>query len=101
MTDELIPFVEAEEVPVVRDDEARLNLTWNGQNGDLPDNIIFDATDAEIRAWAAEAIQAGSVPGINADRNADFSDFVVERYQSTDDRPWNVVMLRPKVPFGY
>lgn len=27
---------------------ARLNITWNGQNGDLPDPVSWHASDREI-----------------------------------------------------
>ena len=45
---------------------ARLNITWNGQNGDLPDPVSWHASDKEILRWAAEAVRSGSVPGITA-----------------------------------
>lgn len=80
--------------------EARLNITWNGQNGDLPDPVSFDATEAEIRGWAGEAIRGGGIPGIRADPNADLSGFVVDRFRATADTPYNRLFLRPKTPFG-
>ena len=80
--------------------QARLNITWQGQTGDLPDPISFDAPNASIQQWATEAIRSGGVPGINVDPNVDFSDFVVDRFPSREDRPWNSIQLRPKVPFG-
>lgn len=80
--------------------EARLNITFAGQNGDLPDPVSFDATDAEIREWATEAVTTGSVPGLNAAAGADFSDFVIDRYESTEARPYKLLQLRPKTPFG-
>lgn len=73
---------------------AKLNITYNGQNGDLADPVSFDATDAEIRQWAGEAIGNGSVAGINAVA-ADFGDFVVDRFRDSKS-----IFLRPKVPFG-
>lgn len=80
--------------------EARLNITYGGENGELPDPVSFDATDGDIKAWAAEAIQNGSVPGIKADVNADFTDFVVDRFSATEEVDHNRLMLRPKTPFG-
>lgn len=81
-------------------DQARLNITWNGQNGDLGDPVLFDATDTEIRGWATEAVRTGSVPGIVADPNADFTDFVIDRFAASDVTPFNRLMSRPKTPFG-
>jgi hypothetical protein len=80
------------------DHEAVLNITWSGQNGDLPNPIMFDSTDADVRRWATEAVHAG-VPGITADATANFQDFVVERFPSAAGLP-NRVVLRPKTPFG-
>jgi len=79
---------------VMEADMARLNVTYNGANGDLPDPVTRDASDADIKRWATEAVRAGSVPGIPADPNADFTDFVVDRF------PVARVMIRPKTPFG-
>lgn len=73
--------------------ELSLNITWDGTNGDLPDLVSADATDSQIRDWAAEAVRNGDVPGITADPNVNFSDFVVDRYPPK-------IFLRPKVPFG-
>jgi hypothetical protein len=78
--------------------EANLNVTFAGSNGDLTDPIPFDATDAEIKRWAAEAVLNGNVPGIDA-QTADFSDYVVDRFPAKDDLP-NRVAVRPKTPFG-
>jgi hypothetical protein len=80
--------------------EARVNITWAGQNGDLPDPVSYDATDAQVLAWATEALQAGSVPGIAPDRRADLRDFVVDRFPASAEVPWNRLFVRPKTPFG-
>ena len=80
--------------------QARLNLTWDGQNGDLPDTVPFDASDAELKAMAAEALRHGDVPGVAADPRADLTDFVVDRFAPTADIPWPRVFVRPKTPFG-
>lgn len=79
---------------------ASLNITVNGMNGDLPDPVMFDATDGDIKTWAAEAVSNGNIPGIDAIPNVDFTDFVVDRFAATEDRPANRLMLRPKTPFG-
>ena len=96
--------VEAEAIfegaDVVGDTEARVNITWSGQNGDMPQPVPYDATDGDIKQWVTEAVQNGTVPGIAADAEVDFTDFVVDRFASSEARPWNLVQLRPKTPFG-
>lgn len=79
--------------------QARLNVTWGGANGDLPDALAYDLTDTDVRRIATEAVQAGSIPGIPAAPDADFTDFVVDRFPSTDETE-NRLFVRPKVPFG-
>ena len=56
--------------------EAIVNVTWAGNNGDLRDPVSFDATDEEIRTWVTEAVRTGGVANIPLDPNADFTDFV-------------------------
>ena len=80
--------------------EARLNVTFAGQNGDLPDPVAFDAPDADVKRWVTESVRNGGVPGIQANATADFTDFVVDRFPATDDAPFNRMMVRPKTPFG-
>jgi len=80
--------------------QARLNITWARQNGDLPDPVNFDSTDQNIRDWATEAVRNGSVPGIVADPQVDFTDFIVDRFAATETRNYSVVQLRPKTAFG-
>ncbi len=80
--------------------EARLNITYGGQNGDLPDTVAFDATDGDVRTWATEAVRTGTVPGLRRDEQAAFHDFVVDRFPATEARPYNLIQLRPKTPFG-
>jgi hypothetical protein len=79
--------------------DARLNITYSGSNGDLPDFVSYDTPDSDIRRIASEAILSGSVPGIAA-VNADFSDFVIERFGATEVREFPLISLRPKTPFG-
>ena len=85
---------------VMQPGEARLNITIAGFNGDLPDPVAYDASDADVKQWATEAVRAG-IPGIPAQANPDFTDFVVDRFPASDVRPFPLVMLRPKTPFGY
>ena len=80
--------------------EARLNVTWAGSNGDLPDPVFFDAPDGDVKQMVAEAIRAGSVPGISADPHVNLTDFVVDRFSATAEVPFNRLFLRPKTPFG-
>lgn len=80
--------------------EATVNVTWNGFNGDLPDPVHFDSQDSDVKSWITEAVRNGDVPGIPADLNADFTDYVVDRFAATDEVPTNRIMLRPKTPFG-
>jgi hypothetical protein len=80
--------------------EARVNITWAGQNGDLPDTVAFDASDRAIRAWVTEAVRGGGVPGIARDVQADFADFVIDRFGANGTRGYNLIQVRPKTPFG-
>ena len=82
------------------DNEARVNVTWAGSNGDLAQPVPYNASDGDIKAWVTEAIRTGSVSGIPADAAADFRDFVVDRFAATVEIPTNRIFLRPKTPFG-
>lgn len=79
--------------------EARFNITWAGNNGDLVEAVPFDLGADDLRRLAQEAVQNG-IPGIPADQNANFADFVVDRFPSNDEVPDNRIFLRPKTPFG-
>jgi hypothetical protein len=89
-------------VPVVENLEgmARLTITLNGQQGDLPDPVAYDMTDGDLKQVATESVRAGDIPGIDAAPDADFTDFVVDRFPARDDVPFNRLALRPKTPFG-
>ena len=87
-------------VVAIPNDEARVNVTFAGQNGDLPDAVYFDSTDGDVRAMVTEAVRNGSIPGIPATADAEFGDFVVDRFASTEARPYNLIQMRPKTPFG-
>lgn len=80
--------------------EARVNITYGGLNGDLPDPVQFDAGDADVRGWVSEALRNGGVPGISATEDVDLSGYVVDRFASSEARPYNLIQLRPKTPFG-
>lgn len=85
--------------PLLGPTEARLNITYDGENADLPDSVRFDATDAEVKGWATEAVQNG-MPGIPANRAADFTNFIVDRFEANEATPFNRLMIRPKTEFG-
>ena len=87
-------------VPVLRDDQARVNITYAGSNGELPDPVSVDAADDEIKLMLTEALRAGDIPGIPADPQADLRDFVVDRFGPSEARPHHLLMVRPKTPFG-
>ncbi len=84
----------------MENDEAKVNVTYQGQNGDLNDPVYAEGSDAEIKTWVCEALQSGSVAGVGVHTNADLADFVVDRYQPTEERPYTLIQVRPKAPFG-
>lgn len=88
-------------VRVIKDDEARVNVTWKNNNGDLPDPVFRDSSEGDIRGWVTEAVRNGGVPGIAADRDANFADYVVDRFPPTEARPYNLIQVRPKTAFGW
>lgn len=79
---------------------ARLTITYGGQQGDLPDDVMFDATDEDLRRMATEAVRGGDVPGIDAVHDVNLTDFVVDRFGAREDVPFNRISIRPKTPFG-
>jgi hypothetical protein len=80
--------------------EARVNVTYSGANGDLPDPVPFDTTDVVIRGLVEEAIRTGTLPGVITDVNVKLTDFVVDRFVPNETREFNLIQLRPKTPFG-
>lgn len=81
-------------------ENARLNITWNGQNGDLVDPVPFDLSKGDILRVAEEAVRGGSVPGILADPDVNFSDFEVDRFSANEQIPQPRLFVRPKTPVG-
>lgn len=77
--------------------EAILTITYEGHQGDLEDPLPYDLPDNEVLRIAQEAVSSG-VTGI-PNTEADFTDFVVNRYPARDGLP-NRISLRPKTPFG-
>lgn len=84
----------------IRENEARVNVTFSGRNGDLPDPVSFDASDADIKAWVTEALRTGSIPGIPVAPDADLHDYMIDRFEATEARPYRLIQGRPKTPFG-
>jgi hypothetical protein len=78
--------------------EAVLNITYDGEQGELPDPVLYDASDADIIRWATEAVRGG-IPGITARADANLAGYVVQRFGSTADLP-NRVVCRPKTEYG-
>lgn len=85
----------------IKENEARVNITYGGKNGDLSDPVFFQSTDGDVKTWVTEAVRAGSVPGLDAAANADFADFVIDRFAASEARPYNLIQVRPKTPFGF
>jgi hypothetical protein len=86
---------------VIQEDEAIVNITWKGQNGDLPDPVHMDLTDGDLKQMVTEAVRGG-FPGVDADPAADFGNFVVDRFgpKPEDNITHNRIMIRPKTEFG-
>ena len=86
---------------VILPDQARLEVTYRRQHGELPDPVTFDASDNDIRGWVTEAIRTGGIRGIEADPTANLDDFVIDRFHPVEGvREHNLVQIRPKVEFG-
>ena len=67
----------------LQNDDARVNITDGGNNGDLPILSTSNTPDPYIKHMVTEAVRGGGVPGINGEINADFSDFVVIAFRRT------------------
>ncbi|MFA5054198.1 MAG: hypothetical protein WC565_09075 [Parcubacteria group bacterium] len=80
--------------------DAKVVITYAGTTGDLPTPMDYDASDADIRRWATESVQTGSVAGIAADPTADLSDFIIDRSPANEERPTPLILVRPKTAFG-
>lgn len=87
------------QIQVVEPNQAVLNITYRGSNGNLREPIGFMSSDGDVKQIATEAVRTGYIDGIPADLNVDFRDFVVERFTATAELP-NRIFLRPKTEFG-
>jgi hypothetical protein len=85
--------------------EAMVNVTYNGQNFELPDPVNYTAGDEDVKGWISEAIRTGSIRGVAADPNVDLINFVVDRFDAPADpapgqRAHNLIQIRPKTAYG-
>lgn len=87
-------------VVTIQDNEAQVNVTYAGQNGELPDPVFAETTDTDLKTMVTEALRAGSIPGVGAHPNADLHDFIVDRYPPSEARPWKYIQIRPKTAYG-
>jgi len=77
---------------------AVLIIALDGELGESPDLIPYDAPEDDIRTWATEAIFGGTIPGIEA-QEVDLTNFKVRRLPAKDGLP-DRVMVRPKTEVG-
>jgi hypothetical protein len=90
---------------MIQPHEARVNVTYNGQNFELPDPVDFKAGDGDVKAWVAETIRTGSVPGVVADAAVDLQNYMVDRFDAPlnpapGQRDHNLIQVRPKTAYG-
>lgn len=78
---------------------AQLNVTYNGQQGDLPDPVGYDLTDQQILDIVRETLPQG-IPGIDPVPNPDLYGWVVDRIPAHPQVPVDRILVRPKTPFG-
>lgn len=90
----------------IMENEAVVILAVKGQMGEMVDSsnkltpIPYDASNENVLEWIGEAVRSGNVRSIEADSDLDLKDYVVDRMPATADRPYNMVMVYPKTPFG-
>ena len=88
-------------VRVIQPHQARVEVTYKRQHGELPDAVTFDSTDGDIRGWLTEALRTGGIPGIEADPMANLTDYVIEKFDAVPGvRDHKMIQARPKVEFG-
>lgn len=83
---------------VLQEKMVPLIIALDGELGECPDLIPYDAPEQDILRWATEAIAAGTVPGITA-QETDLAGYKVRRLPAANglgDR----VMVRPKTEVG-
>lgn len=84
--------------PELRPYEARFNITHDGKNGDFVEPVPFDASEAQLKAMASEAIRAGLLGDVRGRVN--LAGYVIDRFPASALLPINRIFLRPKTPFG-
>ena len=62
--------------------------------------MAYDAANGDVFQWVTEAVRAGDVPGIDADPDANFANFVVDRFDAHEEVPYNRLVVRPKTAYG-
>lgn len=90
---------------VIEPHEARVNVTYKGENFDLPDPVQYQAADGDILGWVSEAIRTGSIPGVTIDPQPNLRDFKVDRFDAprtpaTGQPDYNKIFVRPKTAYG-
>lgn len=83
-------------------DEARVNITFGGQNADLPQPVSRLASPADVKRWVEEALRTGSVPGMPAVASGEtFDGFTVDPLmEPIEGRPYAMFAFRPQTKFG-
>jgi len=77
---------------------AVLIIALDGELGESPDLVPYDAPEEDIRTWATEAISGGTIPGIDP-QEVDLTNYKVRRLPAKDGLP-DRVMVRPKTEVG-
>jgi len=77
---------------------AVLIVALDGELGESPDLVPFDASDEDVKRWATEAVAGGSIPGVDA-QQIDFTNYKVRRLDAKDGLP-DRLMVRPKTEVG-
>lgn len=77
--------------------QVTLEVTWNGQQGELPEPVPWEATELELKGMAWQALAEGRVRGVAADPSVDLEGFVVDWIEEDGMRR---IAVRPKTPFG-
>ena len=84
----------------LRPGEARLNITFDGQNVDFDAPVPFGASEAELKRWARESIAGGALGAERPAHAVDLDQHVIDRFPATAKVPHNRIFLRPLTPFG-
>lgn len=81
--------------------EARVNITYGGQNADLPQTVDANASTDTIKRFVIEALLSGSVAGLTPVAGEDFSGYTVDPLMpAIEGRNYDLFVFRPKTRFG-